>query len=192
MEEEEERWDEEDVEAVLGGGDAGNRRAAVDTSEDEEETDDMDEAVGNKQAPLYAVGTYVAAMYDTEWYITQVEAEEPENECPGFTLLKYMERSGPNQFVWGCKDTLKKINTDILREVEPIIPVSSRLWGLPKDVVKEIDRLLRVKCGLLLFCVSYLQLTVLKIPVFQLSPVRHFLLPVLYVLSLPIGIGGHR
>jgi hypothetical protein len=28
--------------------------------------------------------------------------------------------------------------------VEPPIPVSSRLWGLPKDVVKEVEKLFRV------------------------------------------------
>ena len=28
--------------------------------------------------------------------------------------------------------------------MEPPIPVSSRLWGLPKDVVKEVEKLFRV------------------------------------------------
>ncbi len=45
-----------------------------------------------KTPPLYAVGTYVVAVYDSEWYLVQVEGEEPENKCDGFTLLKYMER----------------------------------------------------------------------------------------------------
>jgi hypothetical protein len=81
-EEGEERWDERDVEAVLGGGDAVHRRAAVNTSEEEEEMDDMDVAMASKQAPLYIVGSCVAAVYDDEWYTGQVEAEKPENECP--------------------------------------------------------------------------------------------------------------
>ncbi len=37
-----------------------------------------------------------------------------------------------------------KINKDILRVVDPSIPVSSRLWGLIKDVVKCIEKILRV------------------------------------------------
>jgi hypothetical protein len=74
-----------------------------------------------------------------------VEGEEPEEETEGFTLLKYMERKGVNQFVWGkVSDRLKTLYTDILLKVEPPIPVSSRLWGLPKDVVKEVEKLFRV------------------------------------------------
>jgi hypothetical protein len=48
----------------------------------------------------------VAAVYDYELYVAQVEGREPE----GYTLLKYMERKGNNQFGWGSgKDTLKTI-----------------------------------------------------------------------------------
>ena len=52
---------------------------------------------GRKQAEMFPVGGYVAAVYDGDWYMAQVEGEEPE----GYTLLKYMERKGNNQFVWG-------------------------------------------------------------------------------------------
>jgi hypothetical protein len=56
-----------------------------------------------------------------------------------------MQRIGHNQFVWGKGDILKTINSDILLKTEPPIPVSSRYWGLPKDVVKTLDKMLRVK-----------------------------------------------
>ena len=106
---------------------------------------------GRKQAEMFPVGSYVAAVYDGDWYVAQVEGEEPEEETEGYTLLKYMERKGNNQFVWGSgKDTLKTINKDILCIVDPPIPVSSRLWGLPKDVVKSIEKILRVKWSILL------------------------------------------
>ena len=36
------------------------------------------------------------------------------------------------------------LHSDILRKVEPPIPVSSRLWGLPNDVMKEVEKLFRV------------------------------------------------
>ncbi len=53
--------------------------------------------------------------------MAQVQGEEPE----GYTLLKYMERKGNNQFVWGSgKEYTTK---DILCIVDPPIPVSSRL-----------------------------------------------------------------
>jgi hypothetical protein len=73
---------------------------------------------GRKQAEMFPVGSYVAVVYDGDWYVAQVEGEEPE----GYTLLKYMERKGNNQFVWGSgKDTLKTINKDILCIADPPI-----------------------------------------------------------------------
>jgi hypothetical protein len=60
-----------------------------------------------------------------------------------------MERKGNNQFLWES-DTLKTINKDILCIVDPPIPVSLRLWELPKDVVKSIEKILRVKWSILL------------------------------------------
>jgi hypothetical protein len=93
----------------------------------------------------FEVGSFVVAVYDNLWYLAQVEGEEPEDECEGLTLLKYMERRGYNQFIWGqVSDKLKTLNTDILLRVEPPIPVSSRLWGLPKNVLKEVERLFRL------------------------------------------------
>jgi hypothetical protein len=138
------------------GGESSRRTRRVykETSDEEEEEEEMDDVMATKpSAPLYAVGSYVAAVYDQDWYVAQVEAEEPENECPGFTLLKYMERKGHNQFVWGNgKDTLKTINSDVLMVIDPPIPVSSRLWGLPKEVVKEIEKLKRVKWFFIVKC----------------------------------------
>jgi hypothetical protein len=98
--------DEEEVKAVLGGEDAGNRKAAVDMSEEEKDMEDMDEAVVTKQVPLQALGSYIAGLYKEKFYIAQVEVEEPENDCPGFMVLKYTER--PNQFVEGGKDRLNQ------------------------------------------------------------------------------------
>ncbi len=48
----------------------------------------------------------MVAVYDNELYVAQMEGREPE----GYTLLKYMERKGNNQFMWGSsKDILKTI-----------------------------------------------------------------------------------
>ena len=56
-----------------------------------------------------------------------------------------MNKVGKNQFVWGSDDKLKTINSDIMMMVDPPIPFSSRLWGLPKEVVKEIEVLMSTK-----------------------------------------------
>jgi hypothetical protein len=41
---------------------------------------------GRKQAEMFPVGSYVAAVYDGDWYVAQVEGEEPEEETEGYTL----------------------------------------------------------------------------------------------------------
>jgi hypothetical protein len=44
---------------------------------------------------------FVVAVYVKVLYVAQVEGDEPEEETEGLTLLKYMERKGMNQLVWG-------------------------------------------------------------------------------------------
>ncbi len=89
-----------------------------------------------------------------EWYVAQVEGEEPEEvegeepeeEEEGYTLLNYMERCGFNQFRWGKKkDVLKTRNSDILLKIDPPIPVSSRYMGLPKNLVDKVYHHFRVQ-----------------------------------------------
>jgi hypothetical protein len=73
----------------------------------------------------------VMAVYESLWYIGQVEAEEPEEETAGFTLIKYMDSKSPNKFVLGvCEDIYKTKNS-------PIPVVSDKIWGLPKDTLKK-------------------------------------------------------
>lgn len=91
-------------------------------------------------------------VYEKKWYLAQVEGEEPEDETEGLTLLKYryMVRVGNNQFIWGKgTDKLKTLHSDILLRVQPPIPVSSRYYGLPKDVQKEVEKLFRVLCSII-------------------------------------------
>jgi hypothetical protein len=55
-----------------------------------------------------------------------VEAEEPEEETAGFTLIKYMDRKVHNKFVWGVREDIYKTkNSDILLKVDQPIPVVS-------------------------------------------------------------------
>ncbi len=90
---------EEDVDALFeGGGEDPSRRAEssrrvlkgrmVDSSEesgDDGDTEDMldDLVQPTKYTLLHPVGSYVAAVYDREWYLAEVEGEEPENETDG-------------------------------------------------------------------------------------------------------------
>lgn len=92
------------------------------------------------------MGTYVTAVYDSLWYIAQVEGEEEDEEEEGFTLLRYMNRMGPNQFFWDTKpDIFKTNNVDILCSVDPPIPVSSRYYGVSKIALKKIETLFRLE-----------------------------------------------
>ena len=98
--------------------------------------------LNRNSSPTYNVGEYVAAIYDGLWYIAQVEGEEEDEEVTGFTLLRYMNRKGHNQFYWDSKpDLLKTNNKDILCKTQPPIPVSSRYVGYPKNVLKNVDTL---------------------------------------------------
>ena len=47
----------------------------------------------------FAVRTFVAAIYEVEWYLGQVEGEELE-EASGFTLIRFMARKWNNKFAW--------------------------------------------------------------------------------------------
>jgi len=121
---------------------------------DEDDDEDKDRDVGEdgdvgmeeQEEEQYRVGSFVVAVYEKSWYLAQVEGEEEEEETEGFTLLKYMERAGPNQFVWGKRtDRLKTLNSDIIMLVEGgPIPISSRFVGLPKEVVKKVEERMRV------------------------------------------------
>ena len=157
---EEEDEDNVDVDELLGGGDEvetrRSKRKRWSVESDEEESEGEEEPIPIKASPVYPVGSYMVATYDDELYIVLVEGEEPEKETAGFTLLKYMERKGRNQFVWGtARDTLKTNNRVIVREVDPPIPVSSRLWGLDKDTVKDIESKMRLK-WVVYYCFSVL------------------------------------
>lgn len=81
--------------------------------------------------------------------MAQVEAEEPENECEGFNLLKCMQRIGHNQFVVNCPQHSENYQQGPFAEywpppLSPPIPVSSKYLGFPKDIVKTLDRMFRV------------------------------------------------
>ncbi len=76
--------------------------------------------------------------------------------------------------MWGqVRDILKTNNQDILLKVEPPIPVSSRLFGLPINVVAEVEKLFRVKwwsttffyltCLLLKLMVTWIQIRVREV-----------------------------
>ena len=54
---------------------------------------DKDERPADK-GPDYPVGPFVDAVFIKIWYIVQVEGEESDNECKGFSLLKYLDKGG--------------------------------------------------------------------------------------------------
>ena len=65
-------------------------------------------------------------------YIAVVEGEEPEKEEEGYTLLKYMEKKGNNQFVWG------KLNLQ-RTAVDAPIPAINDHFGLNKNDFKKMQ-----------------------------------------------------
>ena len=136
-----------------GGGvsDSGDQHGGQESDSDEERgeeisaNDDNDnrdwEQIPEPYEPCdYQVGSYVVALYESRWYVAQVEGEDPDEETEGFTLLHYMNHKGFNQFSWGeKKDILKTNNKDIICAIGPPIPVSSRAMGLRKN---DLDKVL--------------------------------------------------
>jgi hypothetical protein len=188
---EEETEDEElDVDSLLEEDDEDEtprsglqkkaRQIVSSDEEEEEELPELDQAGGEAGAgpssgntAIYPVGSWVVAVYKAEslaeWYVAQVEGEEPEEEEEGYTLLNYMERCGFNQFRWGKKkDVLKTRDRDILLKIDPPIPVSSRYMGLPKHLVDKVYHHFRVQwlfiCwNLYFFSIFSFQKQVLKV-----------------------------
>lgn len=73
-----------------------------------------------------------------------MEGQEEELEIEGLTLLRFMNRIGLNQFFWDKKpDILTVNNNDILLRTDPPHPVSTRYMGYSKQLVSQLDRLLR-------------------------------------------------
>ncbi len=91
-----------------------------------------------KQAD-FAIGSSVVAVY--QWYVVQVEGDKPEEETEELPLIK---RKWNNQFVWGqLSDKVKRPCTPTSSS-RCSLPVSFRRWGVPKDTVKEVEKLYRV------------------------------------------------
>jgi hypothetical protein len=123
------------------------KRMVAGSDEELLDVDDPIEGSSKDFQPLnqYLVGSFVVAVYEKAWYIAQVEGEDPDQESDGFTLLKYMSCIGHSQFVWGNHvDHLKTNNSDILLKVELPVPISSRFFGLPKEILKKVDKLFLV------------------------------------------------
>jgi hypothetical protein len=172
--------EEDEDETPRSGLQKKARQIVSSDEEEEEELPELDQAGAEAGAgpssgntDLYPVGSWVVAVYKAEslaeWYVAQVEGEEPEEEEEGYTLLNYMERCGFNQFRWGKKkDVLKTRDRDILLKIDPPIPVSSRYMGLPKHLVDKVYHHFRVQwlfiCwNLYFFSIFSFQKQVLKV-----------------------------
>ena len=129
---ESEAEEDEDEELQLDGNDE-EEEATLDSPDEMEESDSEElpeltsvryrkpqaQAGGDKRILELTVGSYVAAVYQNQWYIAQVEAEE--EEMAGYTLLQYMDKLGSNKFLWGKKpDLLRTIDVDILMKTPPL------------------------------------------------------------------------
>ncbi len=86
----------------------------------------------------YPVGSFLVAMYDTSWFLGQVEGCDLDEEKDGYTFVKYMEKKGENKFAFTKSDMMFTLNSDILMSVDHPEPVSNRgFWGLPSETLKK-------------------------------------------------------
>ena len=96
---------------------------------------------GTYLAATLKVGEYVAARYGDTVYVGIVEGVDPEDERDNYTLVKYMEKKGPNEYVWGKLDLLYTADDDLLCRVDPVVPVNNRTLGLNQDDFKKIKNI---------------------------------------------------
>jgi hypothetical protein len=120
----------------------------------DEELPDIDVLGGNSSTSLqsssikkFMPGKYVIAKYDNEWYVAQVVENQEEVQL-GYTRLHYMTKKGRNHFTWGTatkkEDILNTLHEDILLEIPPPVPVTSRFLGVSDKHAIEAERLLSV------------------------------------------------
>ncbi len=83
--------------------------------------------------------------------------EDQEDIQPGYTCLHYMTKKGRNHFTWGTEtkkeDILSTLHEDILLEIPPPVPVTSRFLGVSNKHAIEAERLLSVV--VFIFTISY-------------------------------------
>jgi len=155
-EEEEESSEEESSEEefdVFGEGeddpgdgrDPGEGRSKEDDEkmeeELEEELEEEELEVEEPRANLN-LGTHVVAVYEGQWFITEV-CRDQSGVSRGYTRLSYMVIRGKNTFAWGPKDYLITRDEDILLTHVVPQPLNSRGHvGLTKDDLRSVlDRM---------------------------------------------------
>ena len=91
-----------------GGGHGGREYSRVGSQEEEGSCGDSgtrdrgrnenkdDRASSADLAAFLLVREYVAAVYNSEVFLAVVEGEDPDEEMPGYTLLKYLEKKSEN------------------------------------------------------------------------------------------------
>jgi len=154
-EEEEEESSEEEFD-VFGEGeddpgdgrDPGEGRSKEDDEkmeeELEEELEEEELEVEEPRANLN-LGTHVVAVYEGQWFITEV-CRDQSGVSRGYTRLSYMVIRGKNTFAWGPKDYLITRDEDILLTHVVPQPLNSRGHvGLTKDDLRSVlDRMVMV------------------------------------------------
>jgi hypothetical protein len=122
--------EEDEEETPRSGLQKKARQIVSGDEEEEEELPELEQAGAEAGADpssgntdLYPVGSWVVAVYKAEWYVAQVEGEDPEEEEEGYTQLNYMERCGFNQFA--VTKIVKMINCNM-----PVIGnfFENKLW----------------------------------------------------------------
>lgn len=131
-EEEEKEDDDVDVDALLGGS-----RDAPEDSDREEELPDLTDS------PM--PGTYVAAVYEGQWFLAEV-CRDQDNVKRGYTRLAYMAIKGKNAFAQPSRADLHvTLDEDILLKNIIPEPVNSRgCLGLNKKDLSNVLTLMVV------------------------------------------------
>ena len=115
--------DQPDTDSVIDEPDESEMDIEEGNESDVVEEPEKQTSIQESEHVEFKVGDFGAVIYEEEWFVAQVEGEEPDEEEDGLILLKYMKQTGgrmKNSFIWPDKDDIFKTKeSDILCKVSP-------------------------------------------------------------------------
>ena len=86
--------DQPDTDSVIDEPDESEMDIEEGNESDVVEEPEKQTSIQESEHEEFKVGDFVAAIYEEEWFVAQVEGEEPDEEEDGLILLKYMKQTG--------------------------------------------------------------------------------------------------
>ena len=127
-----------DEEAIADELDEDAKISDKESNTSDDELDELPDPSSYSSKPAcIQPGQQVAAIYEGEWFLAEVSADQID-VANGYTRLNFMAIRGKNMFAWGKQDVLETLNEDIiLTNVQPIPKNNRGYIGLNEEDLKK-------------------------------------------------------